>query len=152
GHVVLATTETNENGGTNVLGGDAVLRQLGARPGITLFPNDSDGVMRHMPYDLQKLTSLGIVTAEVASGHTIERPGTNSLWVDFHGKAGTIPTYSYVSVLRGRVPPSVFANKVVVLGLSSLGDIKDMHLTSAAGDGVLSGPEIQANAIHTALH
>jgi len=49
------------------------------------------------------------------------------------------------------VPRSVFAGKVVVVGATSptLGDV---HATTVGGSRLMAGPEIQANAIWTALH
>ena len=42
-NVVLATTEVNANGGTDVLGGGGILRQIGARAGNALLPTDLGG-------------------------------------------------------------------------------------------------------------
>src|SRR5918995_3306624 len=42
--VVLATTEVDRGGQSNVFGGDQVLRQIGARAGSSNFVNDEDGV------------------------------------------------------------------------------------------------------------
>jgi adenylate cyclase len=150
GNVVLSTTEVGDNGETRIFGGDYVLKQIGARPGNTLIPTDTDGVVRHMPFETQKLKSFGVVAAEIASGETIEPPPSNSQWIDFAGPPQTVRSYSYVDVLRGDVPPSVFRNSLVVLGPSA-SSLQDTHSTATSGDTVMSGAELQANAAETAL-
>ena len=51
-------------------------------------------------------------------------------------------------MLNGKVPPSVFKDKVVVIGATAP-SLQDIHATPTGA--VMSGPEIQANAIATAL-
>jgi hypothetical protein len=72
--------------------------------------------------------------------------------IDYRGPTGTIPTVSFADVLAGRVPPRAFAGKIVVVGASSP-TLQDVHPTpTTAADRPMSGPEVQANAIWTALH
>src|SRR4029077_18843919 len=66
------------------------------------------------------------------------------------GPPGTIASYSYSKVLDGKVPPSAFRNKVVVIGPSAP-SLQDVHATSTSGSEVMSGAEIQANAVNSAL-
>ena len=59
-----------------------------------------------------------------------------------------MPTVSFVDVLRNRVRPATFTNKVVVVGVTApVGG--DLRRTSAAGGSTLPGPEIQADMIGT---
>jgi len=150
GHVVLSTTEVDARGHTTIFGGDDVLRSIGARPGNTAIPTDADGVMRHIPYAYDKLKSFGIVAAEVASGRRIPPPSAKSPWIDFVGPPGTMKTYSYSKVMDGKVPPSAFRDKLVVIGPSAT-SLQDIHATSTSGDDLMSGAEIQANVAETAL-
>ncbi len=69
-------------------------------------------------------------------------------WIDYAGSPGTVTAYSYSRVLNGAVPPSVFKDKVVVIGATAP-SLQDIHATPTGA--VMSGPEIQANAIATAL-
>jgi adenylate cyclase len=151
GNVVLSTTEVDALGHTSIFGGDDVLDQIGARPGNTLIPADSDGVIRHVPYETQMLTSFGIVAAEVASGRQIAPPAVSRPWIDFVGPPGTVRSYSYSRVMNGKVPPSVFRDKLVVIGPSAT-SLQDVHATAGSGNEVMSGAEIQANVAETALH
>ena len=49
--IVFSTTEVGEGGATNIFGGDAVLRAIGARGGSGNLPNDPGGVIRRFAYD-----------------------------------------------------------------------------------------------------
>ena len=71
-------------------------------------------------------------------------------WIDYRGGPGTIRTVSFSDLLRGRVDPAVFRGKIVVVGATSP-PLQDVHATPAASDDLMSGPEIQANAIWTAM-
>ena len=74
-------------------------------------------------------------------------------WIDFAGKPGTVKAYSYSDVYFGKVPPSAFRDKTVVIGPTAP-TLQDVHATSVSGDPArpMSGPEVQANIIETALH
>ncbi len=152
GRVVLATTEVDANGHTNVFGGDDVVRELGARVGNSNYETDTGGTIRRIAYSIDKLRAFPIVAAEVAMGRRIDRSalGGRSTWIDFAGPPGTIRTVSYADAVLGRVPASVFRGKVVVVGASAP-SLQDVHPTSTSGNGVMAGPEIHANSIETAL-
>jgi adenylate cyclase len=62
--VVLATTEVARDGGSGVLGGDELLREIGARAANSNFVNDEDGVIRRLPYEVDGLVSFSIAAAE----------------------------------------------------------------------------------------
>jgi len=153
GNVVLATSETNAAGQTNVLGGDANLARAHSRAAAANLPADGGGVVRRYLHDVNGLDSLAVAAAQRFSGRVVPArafPG-GSAWIDFRGPPGTIRTVSFWALLSGRIPRSTFAGKVVVVGATSptLGDV---HATAVGGAQLMSGPEIQANAIWTALH
>src|SRR4051794_18668191 len=70
-NVVLSTTWVGPHGTTPVLGGDALLRQVGARPGEANLKPDSDGTTRASPHSILGLETFGVVMAERASGRRI---------------------------------------------------------------------------------
>ncbi|HET7855063.1 MAG TPA: adenylate/guanylate cyclase domain-containing protein, partial [Gaiellaceae bacterium] len=151
GNVVLATTEVDPLGRTNVLGGDEVVKQVGARVGNGNFPLDPGGVIRRVAYSVDKLKSFSLVVAERATGKTIDRddfPG-DSTWIDYAGPALTIRPFSFSDVYYRRAPKGAFRDKIVVIGPSAVA-LQDIHPTSI--DSAVSGAEVQANAISTALH
>ena len=148
--VVLGTSEVDPRGATNLLGGDDVLRDIGARPANGNVPPDPGGVLRRMRYEVDKLKTLAVVTAEVAMGRRVERSSFDdgAAWIDFAGGPGTVRSVSFSNVVRGKTPRGFFRDKVVVIGASAP-SLHDVHPTSTTRDEVMSGAEIQANAIDT---
>jgi adenylate cyclase len=146
-HVVLATTEVGPGGKANVFGGDDVVRQLGARAADALFPGSE--VIRRVPYAVDGLVSLAVASAE----SYLRRPlgyHNGSAWIDFSGPPGTIPTYSFSRVLRGKVPASAFRGKLVVVGAAAP-TLHDLHPTAVSRSDLMSGVEVEANAVSTIL-
>ncbi len=152
GNVVLATTEVDASGHTNVLGGDANLRQIHATAAASNLPADAGGVIRRYPYSLLGLKSFAVAAVQTA-GHEISRARFQpaGALIDFRGPPGTIRAVSFSDVLKGHVDPRKFDGKIVVVGLSTP-TLQDVHPTSTASATPMAGPEIQANAIWTALH
>jgi adenylate cyclase len=152
-NVVLATTEVDDKGHTAIFGGDKTLRAIGARAGNSLLPNDSGGTLRRTWYSARKLKTLGITTAEDVLGRTIPPSalGGKTAWIDYRGGPGTIFTASYSDVLNNNFRTGAFKGRTVVIGPAAptLGDV---HPTSVTGQDLMSGAEIQANAIWTALN
>jgi adenylate cyclase len=152
GHVVLAATQVNSRGETNVLGGENVLRHFGARAGNTTLHTDPGGILRKFPFSYQKLHSFAVATVEVDTGHPVSADPiggpTKSAYVDYRGPPRTIRSVSYVSALRGAVPPRVFRDRIVVIGVTQP-VIGDVHAVPTADNRLMSGPEYQANAIWT---
>jgi CHASE2 domain-containing sensor protein len=150
--VAFATTEVDAHGHTNVLGGDVNLRRIGAVAAASNLPADPGGIIRRYHYSQLGLRSLAVATAQL-DGHAIAKArfARSGALIDFRGPPGTIRTVSFADVLHGRLPARTFAGKVVVVGVSAP-TLQDVHQTSTATADPMSGPEIQANAIWTALH
>jgi adenylate cyclase len=153
GNVVFATTEVNKHGGSDVLGGDANLRQIHAVAGNALLPPDAGGVIRRFAYSVDGLKSFSVRAAERATGKEIDpsKLSGKGAWIDFRGPPGTIPSISFSHVMNGDFPKDFFRNKVVVIGPTAP-SLQDVHATSASGDELMGGAEVQANAIWTAMH
>jgi adenylate cyclase len=155
GKVVLATTEVNKRGQTRILGGDAILKEIHARPGSgVLFP-DPGGVERRVPYSVDKLKTLAVAAAEVARGRPVDQDDfdarDDTAWIDYNGPPGTISAVPFSHVVQGRTPPGMFRDKLVVIGPSAP-SLQDVHPTSTTGDDqLMAGAEIQANALDTVL-
>jgi adenylate cyclase len=152
--VVLSTTEVNRRGESRIFGGEEVVRAIGARAANTVVEPDPGGTIRKMDYEVDGLVSFAVATAEAATGTPIEAgqlEGDGRAWIDYRGPPGTFRQVSYSRVLRGEVPDSVFRGKTVVVGASAP-SLQDVHPTSTSGDELMSGPELQANAIWTAIH
>ncbi len=150
GHVVLSFQETDSKGDVRLIGipqTQKALRKAGVQPGITLFPFDPGGYIRRMSYEINKLVTFPVVTAETATGKRV-RPFSGSKWIDYVGPAGTFHTVSFADVYKGKVPASFFKGKIVVIGPTAA-DLHDIH--PASTDPQMSGAEIEANAIDTVL-
>jgi adenylate cyclase len=152
GNVVLATSEVNDVGKHRIFGGNAVLRQIGARAGNTLYVPESDGAVRRFPYALQNLENFAVAAAEIATAEFIPADGFDSdgnAWIDYAGPPGTVTTYSFSDVLRGRTDPNLLRDRIVIIGASapSLQDVKE----TSVGGGLMPGAEVQANSIATLL-
>ena len=62
-----------------------------------------------------------------------------------------LPLHTLPSVATAQGPDSVFRGKTVIVGAVAP-SLQDVHPTSTTGDELMSGPEIQANAVWTAEH
>jgi adenylate cyclase len=149
GNVVLATTEVGENGEPNALGGPDGLAAANAVAGNGNFEADPGGVIRRLAYEIDRLKTFAVVTAEKASGKKVEPFDSDTTWIDYIGPDGTIPTYSLSRVYNGRFEPGTFKDKIVVVGSVAPSD-QDLHPISF-GTAEMPGPEIQANAISSVL-
>ena len=146
--VVLATSEVDGRGGTNVLGGDANLGVVQTRPQATSPPT-------------RAVSCAGLPTTSPGSKPSASRwpsrPVTTrcrdrssivgSLRSTIAARPATIPTVSfYGAIERNRSTPVSCAEK------SSSWErphrlFKTSHPTPTSGQASMSGPEIQANAI-----
>jgi CHASE2 domain-containing sensor protein len=153
GGAVLATSESKEDGSTNVLGGDDNLRGVGARAAASDLRNDTSGAIANFPRAAGKLYSIAVVTTERLNGHPPPADGfrDGKAWIDFRGPPGTIPTVSFTDVVAGRVPAGMIRDRIVVVGATAP-TLRDVHSTPVGGEELMPGAEVQANAIWTALH
>jgi CHASE2 domain-containing sensor protein len=151
GNVILATSETDAKGHTNVLGGDQNVADAHARTAASNLPTGPGGVFQRFTRRAVGIDTLAVAAAKVSGGPRLAasdfEPG--GAWIDYHGGPGTVRTVSFSDLVRGRVAPSVLRDKIVVVGASAPA-LQDVHATPASHD-VMSGPEIEANAISTAM-
>ena len=151
GNVVLATTETDSRGRTNVLGGDENLREAHAVAAASNLPTGPGGVFERFTRTALGIPSFAYATSRRSGGPALAQSDfeKDGAWIDYRGGPGTVRTVSFSDLVRGRVDPAVFRGKIVVVGATSP-SLQDVHATPAASDDLMSGPEIQANAIWTA--
>src|SRR3954453_4392568 len=151
GNVVLATSETDSKGRTNVLGGDANLAAAHAVAAASNLPTGPGGVFQKFTHSAVGIDTLAIAAAK-RSGATVPAPSDfppGGAWIDYAGGPGTGRTVSFSDLYDGKVDPAVFRGKIVVVGARSP-SLQAVHATPAASHSVISGAEIQANAIRTA--
>jgi CHASE2 domain-containing sensor protein len=146
---VLATSTSDAQGRTEVLGGDALLARIHSRAAAANFDTEN-GLIRTYPAAVGKLPSLA-ATVAARLGHPLppsafDRDG--DAWIDFRG---AFPTVSFADLVAGRVPRSAIAGRIAIVGATAP-TLQDRHATPTSGNDTMSGPEVQANAIWTALH
>jgi CHASE2 domain-containing sensor protein len=146
-HVVLAAEATAPGGQVNILGGNAALAEMGARPGYSQFPFEAGGVTRHPIYSREGVKSFAVATDEVATGKPIPSKGVEAAWIDFYGPAGTFRSIPFWKVVDHRVPTTAFNGKIVLVGLTT--PARDRHAVWGLHHHDMSGAELQANAIET---
>ena len=153
GNVVFGTTLVDRHGRVNVLGGDSVLRSIRAVPGNINFNAEPGGIVRHVPFSVDGLKTFAVVSAARFTGKPPSRAGFDEdggAWIDYAGPPATIPTLPFSRVLRGRFEPEAVRGKLVVVGATAP-LLQDQHPTAIAPGDVMSGPEMQANAIETVV-
>ena len=113
---------------------------------INQIPDD-DGVMRRIPLLLEKdgkqIPSLGLLAAMEALGEKTFVPGSfyialgdrhipvdedYRMWVNYVGGPGVYPRYSFVDVVKGRIPAEELRGKLLFVGATALG-IYDLRVT-----------------------
>ena len=151
GGAVLATSETDGHGNTNVFGGASNLEAIGAQAAAANLPDETAGVIRRFGAAVHGLPTVGAVVA-ARSGHPLKPSafGPKGALIDFRGPPGTVPTYSFSQLLAGTVDPRQLRGRIVVIGATAP-TLNDLHATPEGAD-LMSGPEVQGNAIWTAVH
>jgi hypothetical protein len=94
---VLATTETDGRGGTNVLGGDENLAAAGARAAAANLVTEPGGLVKRFPRLSGGLPSIAVATTEQVTGRAIPPAAfePEGSWIDYAGPPGTVPSVSF---------------------------------------------------------
>lgn len=152
--IVLGTSEVGDDGSANVLGGDDVVEEIGARVGSVNLPNDPGGIIRRLAYAESGLVSMPVVGAELLRGRPVvtradfESDGTAR--IDFPGPPRSVKTLPFRDVELGRFDARDVRGKAVVVGATAP-SLKDVFPVATSSDDLMAGPEIQAAAIQTVL-
>ena len=147
---VLAATEVDEGGDTKVLGGSENTDAAKALVGMANLPTDTGGVIRKYYEQVGGLPSLAVQAVKSATGKVPTRFHDGEAWIDYQGVPESFPTLSFIDVEKGRFDPADVRGKIVVVGASAP-SLQDRHATPMSHE-LMAGPEVQANAIWTALN
>ncbi len=149
---MLATSETDGRGGTQVLGGDENLERIGARAAASNLPDEAGGVIRRFGAEVAGLPTLAVAVAERLGRPRLAQRLRRRRRADRLPRArpGRSRPSRSPTLLAGKVDPALLRGRVVVIGASAP-TLHDQHATPQ-GRELMSGPEVQANAIWTALH
>jgi adenylate cyclase len=153
-NMVLATDAVLAGGQTDVLGGNAVLRQVGARAANSTVINDSGGVLRDMQHSYQGIDTFGVAIASNAAGHEISPTlfggAEHPVPIDYAGPPGTVASIPYWQVYANKFPAAEVKGKIVIVGAAA-SRLQDLHSTPTSGSQEMDGPEVQADIAATAL-
>jgi HD-GYP domain-containing protein (c-di-GMP phosphodiesterase class II) len=147
---VLVTSETKAPGEHEILGGPENLRRaraVAAAANLVTAPGD---VLQRFRGAENGLPTVGEVGARRAGARANAFPAEGA-WIDFRGPPGTIPSISFADLLSGAADTSGLRGRIVVVGATAP-TLGDLHPTPTANDELMSGAEVQANTIWTALH
>jgi serine/threonine protein kinase/CHASE2 domain-containing sensor protein len=146
--VVFGTSLISPSGATQVLGGNANLTSIGDQAAAADLVPDADGVLRHTLAEVNGLPTIAAAVTRRLTGRSPDRSQMHGGWIDFPGPPGTVRSLSFADVLHGHFARSTVRGKVVVIGATA-SVLQDMHSTAVGSP--MSGPEVQADAISTAL-
>ncbi|HEY3771611.1 MAG TPA: CHASE2 domain-containing protein [Solirubrobacteraceae bacterium] len=147
--VVMVTAEVGTHGATRILGGNANLRRIGALPAWDQFPVAADGEIRRFAPGYNGLNAVAVVVAR-ALGHRVRLAPSARPLIDFPGGPGTVREVPAIALLHHTAPASDLRGRVVVIGATAP-SIGDQHAVAADGGTFMSGPELQSDAILSAL-
>jgi response regulator RpfG family c-di-GMP phosphodiesterase len=147
---VLAATEVDDKGDTKVLGGAENTDAAKALVGMANLPTDTGGVIRKYYDEVGGVPSLAVQAVKSTTGKVPGHFDDGEAWIDYQGKPESFPTLSFVDVEDGKFDPAEVRGKIVVVGASAP-SLQDRHATPMSPE-LMAGPEVQANAIWTALH
>ncbi len=148
-----------------------VLAQAATALGHVALVYDPDGVVRKVPAFIynrkNNFPAFGVATAALWSGNSLRasvispghlRIGSIDIPLDSHGffyigyrgGPGCFPHVSAIDILEGRVPPGVFKDKVVIIGVTATG-LSDEWTTPFAAQGGMTGLEVMANVVQSII-
>lgn len=151
--IVLATDRVAPDGEVPVLGGRELLRQIGAAVGNSQVRTEAGGVVRDLLPRVLGLDTIAVASARQLGAGPIptDRLHDGRALIDWAGPPGSIPTVSFSDLLSGNLSTPRIRDKIVIVGAGAPG-LGDRFLSTAADrDRLMAGPELQANAVRTAL-
>ena len=118
------------------------------------FPNlviSPDGSVRIIHFQRENFPSLANQLAAIYSSKVenklLARIPDKPVRMNYLGPSGGFPSVSAVEILGHKIPDVFFKDKIVLIGATAK-DLQDFHQTPF---GLMSGVEIQANAVETLL-
>ncbi|MEG4837133.1 adenylate/guanylate cyclase domain-containing protein [Microcoleus sp. B9-D4] len=122
GKVVLART-LKEEPVASLKAAAAGVGHIGQEP-------DSDGISRESKIFLNGIPNFGLAMTHRYNAANPQNPvlipqsknkQDKKVWVNWPGKTKNLPTYAFVDVVEGRIPPDALTNKLVLVGIVATG-------------------------------
>jgi signal transduction histidine kinase/CHASE2 domain-containing sensor protein len=110
--------------------------------------------LRLSPTLAQQVLSFESRALVLPSGEQLPLDAHERLWINFFSRADgrSFPIYSYQEVLSEEFDPSVFEDKIILVGLINSQGITDLHTVPLSYNGLaMAGVEAHANALETLL-
>ncbi len=125
------------------------LKESANELGYINIVTDADGVTRALNVDVQGVYKNFAVALY---GQFWKKPLQRSsrLLINFVGPPKSFKYYSFADVVQGRVAPSVFKDKLVLVGSTSP-DMHDDYFVPTSQGKAMPGVEIHANALQTMI-
>jgi len=100
------------------------------------------------PMMILHLSEFGVAGVQIGE-LAIPTDESGRILINYLGQAKTFPHYSIADILRHRLSPDLFKNKIVIVGATATG-IYDLRVTPFSA--VFPGVEVHANVIDNILH
>lgn len=171
GNVVLATAWDEKGKALKVV---PELEKAAAGVGQIWHNSDEDGISRRGAIFVKGIPSLAVAmlqlkaqelpVAGAGNGHKnlavkipepIKGKKRQIIWLNWPGKAQSLPTYSFSDVVEGKLSPSVFKDKFVLVGMTATGvdplrsplnrkpPINGVYLHAVVMDNLLSSRQLK---------
>lgn len=150
--------------------GRVVMPLAWSQEGIPLFPspglrdaligeghmsisNGADGIPRWISPEINSIPAFSM---EIARAYALTQPAPplpsrqEALWLNWQGDPRKLPSYSFSSVLANQIPPRMFRDKIILVGISTLG--ADTILTPFDRTQSSHGVHLHATLLNNILH
>lgn len=131
-----------------------------ARTGFTNTPVDKDGVLRKVPIrvltaDGERLDAFFVEVLKTYYGNDLFVPALprekyQNFVINYAGQPGSFKSIPFYQILDEKIDPEIFRGKIVLIGATAP-DLHDEQITPTSEGVLMSGVEIHANLINTAL-
>jgi signal transduction histidine kinase len=128
------------------------LQKAAIGTGHIFKPQDTDGITRSIPPQVQEVPALGLATVQSYSlvRSAVPLPNLDKpLWVNWVGRSQRLRQYSFADVVEGKVAAADLQNKLIVVGVTATGI--DSMVSPFDRDPPTSGVFLQATLIHNLL-
>lgn len=110
-----------------------------------------DGVVRQVQLrDQHGVASFALALCEATDCEPMAQNRQGVRTINYHGPSNSFLYLSYHDVLAGRLPPGVFEDRLVLIGVAEPG-LGDQHVTPYNEAGTTPGVEIQATIVNNLL-
>ena len=145
GSKIVLSSEIQPDGGIN---GPIDILKLNSIQGFTNVEVDQDGIVRNISIKNKNETSFSLKLRDLYKPTSKLEHEESRVKIDYLGSDGTFSNVSFKDVLDGKIPDNFIKDKIIIIGATAP-DLHDFHQTPF---GIISGSEVQANAVQTLIN